>query len=127
MPDVQRTENRRRQFSLIRLTLLTGPWMLIAGAADAQQVSQPLVHAPVTPLSSEPLTTKSLAPIETREPGGPVRQRGDLELTGPLAPVTGPVGLDPLVQRQLAPAPRAATAPTIVRRIDGIPQQATGL
>jgi len=125
-PRFQKTGESRRGFKLIRLALVAGPLLLLAGGAHAQQVSQPFVHAPVTPLSSEALITRSLAPIEARQPGGAVRQRGDLELTGPLPPVTGPVALDPLVQRQVGPAPSAAP-PMVVRTIEAIPQQSGGI
>jgi hypothetical protein len=117
----------RRQFLLIRLTLLMAPWLLLAGGLHAQQVSQPLVHAPVTPLSSDGLSARSLAPIQFQLPTAdvPVRQRGDLEVTSPLAPVTGPAAADPLVQLQLAGP--ASAPPTIVRTIEIIPQQPSGL
>jgi hypothetical protein len=117
----QRTgENSRRP----SLTLVAGLWLLLAGGGHAQQVSQPLVHAPVTPVNSEALSARSLAPIEPRRAGGPVQQRNDLEVTGPLPPVTTPVSPDPLVQRQLAPA---GAPPTIIQTIEGIPQQSGGI
>jgi hypothetical protein len=114
---------------LVGVTALAGACPLFAGEALAQAVSEPLVHAPVTPISSDSLVERAMtmAPAAAREAGGPVRQRGDLELTGPLAPVPAAKPPDPLVQRSLGPALAPSAPPTIIRTVEGIPQQSGGL
>jgi hypothetical protein len=123
----QRTAKSGHRCSPIGSTLVAGLGLLLAAEVHAQEVSQPLVHPPTTAQSSEALTARALAPAAAAQPGGPVRQRGDLELTGPLGPVPALIAPDPLMQRGLAPALAPAAAPTILQTTEGIPQQSGGL
>ena len=90
MPLIGAEKTKRNHWCviLVGVTALAGACPLFAGEALAQAVSEPLVHAPVTPISANSLVERAMtmAPAAAREAGGPVRQRGDLELTGPLAP-----------------------------------------
>ena len=131
MPLIGAEKTKRNHWCviLVGVTALAGACPLFAGEALAQAVSEPLVHAPVTPISSDSLVERAMtmAPAAAREAGGPVRQRGDLELTGPLAPVPAAKPPDPLVQRSLGPALAPSAPPTIIRTVEGIPQQSGGL
>jgi|tagenome__1003787_1003787.scaffolds.fasta_scaffold20961510_1 hypothetical protein len=130
MPRI-RTENMKRSSPvvLVGLAAVAGAWLLFASEAGGQSISQPLVGAPVSPASSDALVDRAvtMAPAAVREAGGPVRQRGDLEATGPLGPVPDVGPPDPLVQNALAPAAGLSPAATIVRSIEGIPQQSGGI